>query len=59
MTLAERIQKLLSEAEQGLVERESILRLLYLAVLTRQPTYLYGRAGSGKRSVLQHMLAGF
>lgn len=59
MTLAERIQKLLSEAEQGLVERESILRLLYLAVLTRQSTYLYGRAGSGKRSVLQHMLAGF
>ena len=38
MTLAERIQKLLSEAEQGLVERESILRLLYLAVLNRQPT---------------------
>ncbi len=59
MTLAERIQKLLSEAEQGLIERESILRLLFLAVLTRQPTYLYGRAGSGKRSVVEHMLAGF
>ncbi|MBP5246451.1 MAG: hypothetical protein J6Z31_01155 [Fibrobacter sp.] len=59
MTLAERIQKLLSEAEQGLIERESILRLLYLAVLTRQSTYLYGRAGSGKRSVVRHMLAGF
>jgi len=59
MTLAERIQKLLSEAEQGLVERESILRLLFLAVLTHQSTYLYGRAGSGKRSVISHMLAGF
>ena len=59
MTIAERIQKLLSEAEQGLVERENILRLLFLAVLTRQSTYLYGRAGSGKRSVVTHMLAGF
>ena len=46
MTIAERIQKLLSEAEQGLVERENILRLLFLAVLTRHSTCLYGRSGS-------------
>lgn len=59
MILAERIRKLLSELEKGLVEREELLKLAFLAVITRQPTYLYGRAGSGKRALIRHILAGF
>lgn len=59
MTLAERIQKLISELETGLVERGTFLRLLFLAILTGQPTYLYGRAGSGKRSLIRHVTSGF
>lgn len=59
MSLAERIQALLREMEKGLIERESILRLAFLAIITQQPTYLYGRAGSGKRSVIRHLTAGF
>ena len=59
MTLAERMQKLLAELDRGLIERESILRLAFLAFLTGLPTYLYGRAGSGKQAVLHHLLAGF
>ncbi len=42
MTLAERIRTLLSELEKGLIERENLLRLAFLAVVTQQPTYLYG-----------------
>ena len=59
MMLAERIRKLLSELEKGLIEREELLKLAFLAVITRQPTYLYGRAGSGKRALVRHLLAGF
>lgn len=59
MTLAERIRKLLSELEKGLIERENLLRLAFLAVVTQQPTYLYGRAGSGKRALVEHLVAGF
>lgn len=59
MTLAERIQALLREIEKGLVERENILRLAFLAIITQQPTYLYGRAGAGKRPVIRHLIAGF
>lgn len=59
MTLAERIRKLLSELEKGLIERENLLRLAFLAVITQQPTYLYGRAGSGKRALVKHLVSGF
>ncbi len=59
MTLAERIRKLLSELEKGLVERENLLRLAFLAVVAQQPTYLYGRAGSGKRALVKHLVSGF
>lgn len=59
MTLAERIRKLLSELEKGLIERENLLRLAFLAVVTQQPTYLYGRAGSGKRALVEHLVSGF
>lgn len=59
MILAERIRKLLSELESGLVERESLLKLAFLAVVTKQPTYLYGRAGSGKRAMIRHLVSGF
>lgn len=59
MTLAERIRKLLSELEKGLIERENLLRLAFLAVVTQQPTYLYGRAGSGKRALVEHLASGF
>ena len=59
MTLAERMHKLLEELDGGLIEREDIFRLAFLAVLTGQPTYLYGRAGAGKRAIINHLLAGF
>lgn len=59
MSLSERIRKLLDELDVGLVERKNYLRLIFLAILTGQPTYLYGRAGSGKRSLLRHAIAGF
>jgi len=59
MTLAERIRKLLSELEKGLIERENLLRLAFLAIVTQQPTYLYGRAGSGKRALVEHLVSGF
>ncbi|MCK9182918.1 MAG: hypothetical protein M0P13_08580 [Fibrobacteraceae bacterium] len=59
MVLTERIEKLIKELSKGLVERESILRLGFLAVIAEQPTYIYGRAGSGKRAIIDRLTKAF
>lgn len=59
MTLSERISQLMTILTKGLTDRESIVQLGLLAIITEQPIYLYGRAGSGKKVIMEHLASAF
>jgi len=59
MTLPERISQLMAILTKGLTDRESIVQLGLLSIITEQPIYLYGRAGSGKKVIMEHLTGAF
>lgn len=48
MTLTQRISELLQALNNGIPERESCIQLGFLASVTKEPFFIYGRSGSGK-----------
>lgn len=48
MTLTQRIAELLRVLNNGIPERELCIQLAFLATITNEPFFVFGRAGSGK-----------
>ncbi|WP_298767314.1 hypothetical protein [uncultured Fibrobacter sp.] len=59
MTLTKRIQELLLTMSGDLPEREYCLQLAFLAAITGEPFYLYGRPGSGKGILMNRLISSF
>ncbi len=59
MTLTERIRELLAILTRGLIEREAVVQLGFLSIIAEQPIYLYGRSGSGKKIIIDHLIKAF
>ena len=59
MTLTQRIQELLQNLCVDFPERESCLRLGFLAAVNNEPFYLYGRTGSGKNLLTSRLISAF
>ena len=59
MTLTQRIQELLQALCADFPERESCLKLGFLAAVNGEPFYLYGRTGSGKNLLANRLTAAF
>ena len=59
MTLTQRIQELLQHLCADFPERESCLRLGFLAAVNNEPFYLYGRTGSGKNLLTHRLVSAF
>lgn len=59
MTLTKRIHELLITMSSDLPEREGCLQLAFLAAITGEPFYLYGRPGSGKGLLINRLTSVF
>ncbi|MCF0223618.1 MAG: hypothetical protein HUK20_05055 [Fibrobacter sp.] len=59
MTLTKRISELLLALNHGIPEREFIIQLGFLAAVTGEPFYIYGRSGSGKNLLADRLSAIF
>lgn len=46
MTLTQRISELLQALNNGIPERETCIQLGFLATVTSEPFFIYGRAGA-------------
>ena len=59
MSLTQRIQELLKVLCADFPERESCVKLGFLAAVNSEPFYLYGRTGSGKTLLVSRLMAAF
>src|SRR5574344_2531163 len=59
MTLPICIRQLIAILIKGLPDRESIVQLGLLSVITEQPIVIYGRSGSGKKIIMRRIGNGF
>lgn len=59
MTLTERISELLQAMNNGIPERESCIQLAFLATVTNEPFFVYGRSGSGKSLLTDRLSQAF
>lgn len=57
MTLTKRISELLLALNYGIPEREAAIQLGFLASITGEPFYIYGRSGSGKNMLADRLVA--
>lgn len=59
MTLTQRISELLQALNNGIPERETCIQLGFLATVTSEPFFIYGRAGSGKTMLTDRLAQTF
>lgn len=59
MTLTQRISELLQALNNGIPERESCIQLGFLATVTNEPFFVYGRSGSGKSLLADRLTQAF
>lgn len=59
MNITKRIYDLLQILCSDFLERESCLKLGFLAAINNEPFFLYGRTGSGKRRLIRKLSAAF
>lgn len=59
MTLTKRISELLTALGNGIPEREACFQLGFLAAISGEPFYLFGRSGSGKNLLAERLSNAF
>lgn len=59
MTLTQRIAELLRALNNGIPEREACIQLAFLATVTGEPFFVYGRSGSGKTMLTDRVSKAF
>ncbi len=59
MAVKERIKSLMKALQQGIVERDVFLQIIFLSILTNQPIYIFGRPGSGKSLLVKRAKQAF
>lgn len=59
MGLKERIRLLMQTLNDGIVEREVFLQIIFLSILTNRPIYVCGRKGSGKSLLVSRVKQAF
>lgn len=59
MTLTKRISELLLALNKGIPEREACFQLGFLAAVSGEPFYLFGRSGSGKNLLAERLASAF
>lgn len=59
MTLTKRISELLTALSNGIPEREACFQLGFLAAISGEPFYLFGRSGSGKNLLADRLASAF
>lgn len=59
MTLSSRISELLQALNNGIPERETCIQLGFLATVTNEPFFIYGRSGSGKTLLTDRLSQAF
>lgn len=59
MELKERIRNLMKTLNNGIVERDVFLQIIFLSILTNRPIYVCGRMGSGKSLLISRVKQAF